>query len=105
MSILKQIWRLLFNIHNIALKQKMGPKMHLFIIFYKNIYYKIFKGESQVSTALMRHLFVCETHTKQCLERNWYIQYIRPQGIALYSKVPFNRNNILLIWILGYVNS
>ena len=71
----------------------MGTKIHLFIIFYNNIYYKIFKGESQVLTALVRHLFVCETHTKQYLERNWYIQYIRPQGRAQYFKVPFNPNN------------
>ena len=44
-SISRQIWRLLLIIHNIALKQRTGTKIHLFIIFYNNIYYKIFKGE------------------------------------------------------------
>ena len=32
-------------------------------------------------------MFVCETHTKQWSERNWYIQYIRPQGTAQYCEL------------------
>ena len=69
--------------------------------FRNSICPKLNKRESQ-SLLRVCAICLCVTHTKQCLERNWYFKYIRPQGRADHCELDsmFKLHYMVLIYWL-----